>query len=198
MTAWRGTWSPQSWVALSILGAIVGTLAVVGADIVEAVLGEAYGDDVGEEVAGLVVLFSAWMVVAVGVNVTFPLAFVARRLRALPWIASRRPRRAGRRSPGSARSSSSSTASRCRWRCRPRSCSRASSSQLGALAPTVRGIAIAALGVAALTFVAFLPPGLVLEGIASALAGLVVYVALVLLVRPRGLRESWEYLRALR
>ena len=36
--------------------------------------------------AALIVVFSAWMVVAVGVNVTFPLAFVTDRLRALPWI----------------------------------------------------------------------------------------------------------------
>ena len=50
------------------------------------VLGDAYGGDIGAEVARLVVLLSAWMVASVGVNVAFPLAFVAERLRALPWI----------------------------------------------------------------------------------------------------------------
>ena len=43
-------------------------------------------DEVGEEVGSLVVVLSAWIVVAVGVNVAFPLAFVTGRLRALPWI----------------------------------------------------------------------------------------------------------------
>ena len=61
-------------------------LALAGAQLVEAFLGAAYGDEVGDEVAALIVVFSAWMVVAVGVNVTFPLAFVTDRLRALPWI----------------------------------------------------------------------------------------------------------------
>ena len=75
-----------AWVALVIVGAAVGVLALAGADLVEAVLGAAYGDDVGDEVAALIVVFSAWMVAAVGVNVTFPLAFVTDRLRALPWI----------------------------------------------------------------------------------------------------------------
>lgn len=185
------------WVALTIVGAAVGVLALVGADVVEGVLGDAYGDDVGEEVAGLVVLFSAWMVVAVGVNVTFPLAFVARRLHALPWIGL-----AGLVAQvgaawigaelldlhGLALSLAASTAlvlGLLLW-------------QLGALAPTARGMAVAALVVAALTCAAFFPPGVVLAGALSAVAGVALYAALVLLVRPRGLRESWAYLRALR
>ena len=49
-------------------------------------LGEAYGGDIGDEVSRLVVVLAPWMVVSVGVNVSFPLAFVANRLRALPWI----------------------------------------------------------------------------------------------------------------
>ena len=82
----HGTSSPPSWVALVIVGAAVGVLALAGAELVEAFLGAAYGDEVGDEVAALIVVFSAWMVAAVGVNVTFPLAFVTDRLRALPWI----------------------------------------------------------------------------------------------------------------
>jgi peptidoglycan biosynthesis protein MviN/MurJ (putative lipid II flippase) len=185
------------WVALSIVGAIVGTLAVVGADVVEGVLGDAYGDDVGEEVAGLIVLFSAWMVVAVGVNVTFPLAFVARRLRALPWIGV-----TGLVAQvvvawigaelleldGLALSLAISTAVVLALLL----------VQLEALAPTTRGIAIAALVIAALTCAAFLLPGLVVGGVVGAVAGLVLYAVLIALVRPRGLRESWGYLRALR
>jgi peptidoglycan biosynthesis protein MviN/MurJ (putative lipid II flippase) len=185
------------WVALAIVGAAVGTLALVGADLVEGVLGDAYGDDVGEEVAGLVVLLSAWMVVAVGVNVTFPLAFVARRLHALPWIgAAALVAQVGVAWVGSelfdldglALSLAVSTAvvlALLLW-------------QLGALAPAARGIAVAALAIGALTCAAFIPPGLVLAGVLSAVVGLALYAALVLLLRPRGLRASWAYLRALR
>jgi hypothetical protein len=184
-------------VALAIIGAAVGVLALVGADVVEAVLGDAYGDDVGEEVAGLMVLFSAWMVAAVGVNVTFPLAFVTRKLRLLPliglaalaaqvlvaWIGSELFGL-----DGLALSLAVSTALVLALLL----------GRLGALEPAARGIAGAALAVSALTAAAFLPSGLILSGVASALVGLALYVALVLVLRPRGLRESWAYLRALR
>ena len=102
------------------------------------VLGAAYGGDVG--VRGRPPRSSSSRAVdgrlAVGVNVTFPLAFVAERLRALPWIGVAALAVQVARSPGSASSSSSWTASRagiatvsglCRrlrspWR-RPRVCS---------------------------------------------------------------------------
>lgn len=44
---------------------------------------------------------------------------------------------------------------------------------------------------------AFLPPAVVLGSIPSAGVGLVLYVALFMLVRPRGLATGWRYLRAL-
>ncbi len=185
------------WVALAIIGAAVGVLAFAGADLVEAVLGDAYGDDVGEEVAGLIVLFSAWMVVAVGVNVTFPLTFVARRFRALPWIGlAALVAQVGVAWIGSelldldglALSLAVSTALVLALLL----------SQLGALAPAARGIVVAAAVVAALTCAAFVPPGLLLGGVASALVGLGLYGALAAVIRPRGLTESWAYLRALR
>ena len=76
----------STWVALVVVGAAVGALASSARELVEGVLGPDYGDEVGEEVARLIVVLSAWIVVAVGVNVAFPLAFVTGRLRALPWI----------------------------------------------------------------------------------------------------------------
>ena len=76
----------SAWIALVPSAPPCGAFAVAGAPIVERVLGGAYGGDVGDEVGRLVVLLAPWMVVSVGVNVTFPLAFVAERLRALPWI----------------------------------------------------------------------------------------------------------------
>lgn len=185
------------WIALVVVGAAVGVLALVGGEVVESVLGGEYGDEVGSDVAHLVVLFSAWMVVAIGVNVTFPLTFVARRLRALPWIGlAALVVQVGVAWVGSellqldglALSLAVSTALVLVLLLL----------QLDGLAPTVRRVALAALTIAALTAAAFVPPGLVLGGTASAVAGLALYAALVALVRPRGLRESWSYLRALR
>ena len=185
------------WVALTLIGAAIGVLAVAGPGVVEAVLGDAYGDDAGSEVAGLIVLFSAWMVVAVGVNLTFPLTFVARRVHALPWIGlTAIVAQVGVAWVGSelleldglALSLAVSTALVLALLL----------SQLAALAPTVRGIAIAAAVVVALTCAAFLLPGFLLGGVASALVGLALYVGLAVVVRPRGLTSSWAYLRALR
>ena len=61
-----------------------------------------------------------------------------------------------------------------------------------------RGLALAAAVVACLSLLGFLPPALVLSSTAAAVAGLGVYAALVAVLRPQGLRASWEYLRALR
>ncbi len=186
-----------AWVALVIVGAAVGVLALAGAELVEAFLGAAYGDEVGDEVAALIVVFSAWMVAAVGVNVTFPLAFVTDRLRALPWIGV--AALAAQlvlawigvelfELDGLAFSLALSTLLVLA----------ALLTQLGAAGLGLRGIAFAAAVVAAFAAVAFGPPGLIAGGTASALLGLALYVALVLAIRPRGLRESWSYLRTLR
>ena len=39
---------------------------------------------------------------------------------------------------------------------------------------------------------------MVLGGVVSAVVGLALYAVLTAVVRPRGLRDSWAYLRALR
>src|SRR5207245_2033768 len=70
-----------SWLALTLIGAVAGIFALAGGNVVEAVLGGAYGSGVGTEVGRLVVVFSPWIVAAVGVTVTFPLAFVSGRTR---------------------------------------------------------------------------------------------------------------------
>jgi hypothetical protein len=187
----------STWVALVVVGAAVGALAVVGAELVEGVLGPDYGDEVGEEVARLIVVLSAWIVVAVGVNVAFPLAFVAGRMRALPWI--------GLAAlaaqvlfawvgvelfelDGIAVSLALSTLLVLA----------ALLAQLGAASAGLRGIVLAAAVIAGLTCAAFLPPALVTRGAFGAVAGLALYGLIVVAVRPRGLTASWAYLRALR
>ena len=61
--------------------------AIAGGDLVETVLGGAYGGEIGAEVGRLVVLLAPWMAFSVGIGVAFPLAFVAARTAPLPWIA---------------------------------------------------------------------------------------------------------------
>jgi hypothetical protein len=187
----------SAWVALTLIGAAVGAFAVAGGAILEQVLGGAYGGDVGEEVSRLIVVLSPWMVVSVGVNVSFPLAFVAERLRALPvigavalaaqvvlaWIGAELFELDGL---AVALALSTGVVFVALLRV------------LGALDAGLRGVARAAAVVAALTAVAFLPGGLLLGTVAPAIVGIVVYVALVALWRPRRLTESWGYLRALR
>ena len=51
------------------------------AELVESLLGAAYGEDVGDEVAALIVVFRRGFSPATAWNVTFPLAFVADQLK---------------------------------------------------------------------------------------------------------------------
>jgi hypothetical protein len=187
----------SAWVALTLIGAAVGAFAVAGGQIVEDVLGDAYGGDIGKEVSRLIVVLCPWMVASVGVNVSFPLAFVVNRLRALPligasalaaqlvlaWIGSTLFELDGL-AVALALSTLLVLASLLR--------------ELRALESGLRGIVGAALAIAAVTVLAFLPLGLVVGSISAALAGLLVYCVLVALWRPAGLTQSWGYLRALR
>jgi hypothetical protein len=70
--------------------------------------------------------------------------------------------------------------------------------ELGAARRALQGLAVAAAVVAGFALVAFVPPAALLGSVAAAAVGLFVYGVLVALVRPRGLRASWSYLRALR
>ena len=185
-----------AWVALTVIGAAVGAFALAGGGIVEGVLGDAYGGDVGQEVARLVVILSPWMIASVGVNVAFPLAFVAERLRPLPWIGAAALvlqvllawAFAGLLDlDGLALALTLSTFLVLLALLR----------ELDALSDGVRGVALAAATIAVFTVVAFFPAGLVLGSPAGAIVGLAAYVALMALVRPGGLRASWAYLRAL-
>jgi hypothetical protein len=69
--------------------------------------------------------------------------------------------------------------------------------ELKAFAIASRQLTAAAVVVAAVTLAAFVPPALLLGSVAEVVVGIVLYVALFALVRPRGLLTSWRYLRAL-
>jgi hypothetical protein len=70
--------------------------------------------------------------------------------------------------------------------------------ELGALEDGLRGIVRASVAIGAVVVPAFLLPSLFLGTVVAAVAGLVLYVALVAVWRPAGLTRSWSYLRALR
>ena len=185
-----------SWLALLLVGGAAGTFAIAGQDVVEGVLGGSFGGDVGEEIGGLVVALSPWMIAAVGVSVTFPLAFVASRTRGLPWIALgvlvlqvplAWAGAAALELTGLALALALSTVlvlTALLW-------------ELDALAETARSLGSAAATVTALTLLAFLPTGVMVGSVPGAAFGLLVYIALFVLVRPSGLATSWRYLRAL-
>jgi hypothetical protein len=188
-----------SWLALAVVAAAAGVFALAGEPLVEAALGNAYGGDVGSELGRLVVYLGPWMVVAIGVSVTFPLLFVAERARLLPALA-----------VAAVLAHAAVT-----W---------AAASLAGlegiavAIAVTTAGVLAALLAAlsggslrrvslgllaAALTLglpaaVLFATAAAVLGPIPGALLGLAAYVAALVLVRPHGLREAWAYVRALR
>jgi hypothetical protein len=185
-----------SWLALVGVGAAAGVVALAGEPIFRAVLGSAYGSDVGEELGGVLVALSPWMVVTVGVSVTFPLVFVAERAGAMPLLAvgvvAVTPPLAwvGQEAGGLyglALALAAATGVGLVGML----------AVLSSVGPSLRGLAGAAAIVAAYAVVAYLPPGLLLPAVAGAAAGIVLYTALLALVRPPGLVSSWRYLRGL-
>jgi O-antigen/teichoic acid export membrane protein len=185
-----------SWLSLAVVGAACGVFALAGGDVVESVLGGAYGGAVGAELGRLIVLLAPWILASVAISLAFPLAFVTGRTRALPWIGLAA---LGVQVPlawlgselfeldGLAVSLAFTTVLVCGallW-------------QLGALDETAPGLVAAALTIAGIAAVAFVPPAILLGSVAAAALGVVVYAIVLALVRPRGLAEGWHYLRAL-
>jgi hypothetical protein len=185
-----------SWLALALVGGAVGVFALAGAEVVEAVLGGVYGGDVGSELGRLVVVLCPWVIASIGVSVTFPLAFIAGRTRRLPLIAIavlvvQVPLAWGLSEllqlDGLALALALTTGLvLC-----------ALLGELRAFGEAAPGLLSATGLVALLAVVAFAPAALVLGSVVSAVVGLLVYVVLLALVRPRGLTASWHYLRAL-
>ena len=189
-----------TWVALVIVGAAVGVLALAGAELVEALLGPAYGDEVGDEVAALIVVFSAWIVAAVGVNVTFPLAFVTDAYGRFPWIGVAALLAQMLLAWIGVELFELDGPRRSRSRCRRSSSSPRSWSQLGAARPGLRGIGLAAAVIVGGSRPRVRPAGTSSPG---AMASALCRPRALRRSRsrdpaPRGLTASWAYLRALR
>jgi hypothetical protein len=186
----------SSWLALVVVAGAAGVFATAGADVVGAILGDAYGGDVGAEVGELVVALSPWMVASVGVTVTFPLVFVAGRARGLPWIGAV-PLALHIPVAWALWSAFELTGLALALAVATFLVLGALLARVGALELAGRGLVTAALLLAAVALLAFGVPALVLEPIAAALVGLTLYAALLAALRPRGLTQGWRYLRAL-
>ena len=186
----------SSWLALVCVGAVAGVFGLAGENILRAFLGDSYASDVGEEVGRLVVALSPWAVVAVGFSVTFPLLFVAGHGKGLPAlalavVAGHVPLAWASQEIGGlgglAAAFAVSTGLALAWMLHT----------LGALRPAALGLVRAALTVGALALLCFGIAGALLTPVPGAVAGTVVYAALIATVRPPGLRAAWRYLRAL-
>jgi hypothetical protein len=187
-----------AWVSLVLVGAAAGVFALVGGSIVGAVLGNAYGGGVGRELGHLVVYLALWMLAWVGFAVAFPLVFVAeKRWTLIPLavvgFAVGIPIGLGLRSlwglPGLAIGLGISTL--------VIAAGLMATLSLRTLSIAALGFARLALAVGASAAVSFGGLSLLLSPVPAALAGVVVYAALMFALRPLGLSDAWTYVRAL-
>jgi hypothetical protein len=186
----------SSWIALGIVAPGAGILAVAGGDVFESILGGAYGGEIGAELGRLVALLTPWVVAAVGVALTFPLLFIVGKTGWLPVVAVTAVlvqiplAWAGEELfelEGLAVSLAVTT-----W-----AILAALLARLAALEATLLRLVRIAAGVGLLVLVAYALPALVLDPVVAAVVGSVVYVVLLAVLRPAGLRASWRYLHGL-
>jgi peptidoglycan biosynthesis protein MviN/MurJ (putative lipid II flippase) len=187
-----------SWLCLVLIGAAAGVFALVGGRVVGFVLGGAYAGQVGADLGHLVIYLSPWVVASVAFWVTFPLLFVLetpRRLVPLALVAL-------------AVDIGLSFALRAAFDLVGLVLALGVSVFLvvGALMAfvsirmlelTMKGLVTIALLVGALTFASFGVGELIANGFAAATVGLILYVASLALLRPRGLVDAWRYARVL-
>ena len=187
-----------SWVALPVIAAAVGVFALVGGRLVSALLGGAYGGEVGRELGHVVVSFGPWMFFSTALTITFPLLFVLEKPRVLVPLAIVLPVVQvplafvlGQvfRLEGLAVSLALTTAAALGVL--------VAALSRRALVVAVLGLARVAVVVLGLAVVAFIVPWLLVGGIAAAAAGLVLYAALLVAARRLGLEQALRYARAL-
>jgi O-antigen/teichoic acid export membrane protein len=188
-----------SWIALAIVGAATGLVALVGGRVVTAALGDAYAGHVGEQLGRLVVYLSPWMVAWAAFSITYPLLFVMHRTRLLVPIAV----------AGVLVDIPISIAGRAWWGLTGVTVAMGVTMGLIVLglmwALSPRTLVLAVVGllrlsalVGAATALAFGGASLLLAAIPAAAAGLALYALILLAVRQLGLAAAWHHVRALR
>jgi len=187
-----------SWLALTLVAGAAGVFALAGETVVRGVLGPDYGGDAGTELGRLVVYLSPWMAVSVGVSVTFPLLFVAGRVRALPLLAlvalavhvplvwaGQALGGLGGNVGALALTTALVFAGLLALLSRT------------ALSHAVTGLVLATATTGGLAVLAFALARWALAPIPAAAVGLAAYVFALVALRPPGLTRAWLYLRAL-
>jgi O-antigen/teichoic acid export membrane protein len=188
-----------AWIALAIVGAATGLVALVGGRVVTAALGDAYAGHVGDQLGRLVVYLSPWMVAWAAFSITYPLLFVMHRTRLLVPIAV----------GGVLVDIPISIAGRAWWGLSGVTFAMGISMGLivlglmAALSPRTLSLAVVGLLrlsalVGAATALAFGGASLLLAAVPAAAAGLALYALILLAVRQLGLAEAWHHVRALR
>jgi len=185
-----------SWLSLALVAAAAGFFALAGEPVARHVLGSSYGGGTGTELGRLVVYLAPWMVVSVAVTVTFPLIFVQGRARWLPVAAAAAlllhvlVEWAGRSAAGLAGLAAGMAVTTGLVLA-------VLLGALHALRATVMRLVPAALVCGALAAVAFGLPALLLDSLAAAVVGVLLYAVALAAWRPAGLRAAWSYVRSL-
>jgi len=180
-----------------VVAAAAGVFALAGERVARWALGSSYGGGTGAQLGRLVVYLAPWMVASVAVSVTFPLLFVRRLTRFLPLLAVgilglhvlvEWAGRAAFGLAGIAAGMAVTTGVTLAALLVP----------LGSLTQALQGLLVAAAICGGLAAIAFGLSGVVLDAVAAAFVGLVVYVLVLASWRPVGLRSAWTYARTLR
>lgn len=187
-----------SWLSLTLIGAAAGVLTLVGGQIVNLALGDAYSGQVGDDLGHLILYLSPWVVAAVAFSVTFPLLFVLEKPRVLLPLAALVV----------VVDIPLSLALRGLWGLPGLVSALALATFLVVIALmaavsrrmlelTMLGLAKTALLVGAIAVVTFGIADVVANGAVAALLGLVLYAVALLTLRPRGLVAAFRYVRVL-
>jgi len=185
-----------SWLSLVLVAAAAGFFALAGEPVARRVLGSSYGGETGTELGRLVVYLSPWIVASVAVTAAYPLVFVRGRARWLPLLAL----------------AALAAQVLIEWAAQAAFGLGGVAGGLGlttglvlivlltafgVVRQTLVGVAVAACACGGVAAAAFGLPRLVVGPLPAAAVGLVLYMAVVALWRPVGLRRAWAYVRAL-
>ncbi len=187
-----------SWLALTLVAGAAGVFALAGERVVDWVLGSAYGGGVGAELGRLVVYLGPWMVASIGIAVSLPLLFVVGKRRWLPLLALAAlavdvpVEWAGKEAFGLA----GVVAGLALTTVLVLAAVLAALS-LETLVRVGAGLSLPVLLTAGLASISFLTAARLLDPVPGAAVGLLLYAALLGVLRPRGLRAAWSYMRAL-
>jgi hypothetical protein len=186
------------WLSLVVVAGSAAVFALAGARIAHLLLGSSFGGASGHELGRTVVFLAPWMVASVALSVTLPLLLVVERRAIFPLVAAvalvlhalvSLGLRSALEVEGLALALGISTIA-----------------VLAALLAAVVGrglarvatsLALPTLSVALLTAITFGIPAVLLPNAVAAVVGVLVYVLVLVSVRPRPLRDAWAYVRAL-